>query len=74
MKLRIGRRAIEVSDFAEASRVYRDECDAHCLNGGRGSSDMPNGILPGHYVSWNGKVWPGQPREWTPAAVPVFVP
>ena len=74
MKLRIGRRAIEVADFAEASRVYRAECDAHVAGGGRGSSDMPSGILPGGHVSWNGKVWPCQPREWTPAVSPVYVP
>lgn len=74
MKLRIGRRSIEVADFSEASRAYLAACDEHIADGGYGSSDMPTGLLPGHYVSWNGKVWPGSPKYWTPAVKPVFVP
>jgi hypothetical protein len=71
MKLRIGRRVFEVADFAEASRIYAAERDSS----GRGSSTMPAGILPdGYSISYNGKVWPCQAREWTPAVAPVFVP
>jgi hypothetical protein len=36
---------------------------------------MPAGILPdGYSVSYNGKVWPCKPREWTSAVQPVYVP
>lgn len=72
MFLTIGKRAkVEVKDFAEASAVYsrlRDES-------GEGSSTFPEGKLPGHYVSYNGKVWAGKSsRDWAAGKTPVFNP
>jgi hypothetical protein len=69
MKLRIGNRlTIEVKDFAEASRIYSAERDAS----GEGGSTFPVGRLPGHYVSYNGRVWKGSPKAWQAGNVPVY--
>jgi hypothetical protein len=71
MKLRIGRRlTVEVQDFAEASAVY---CKAR-KESGEGGSTFPVGSLPGHYVSYNGKVWAGTPKDWQSGMTPVFNP
>ena len=71
MKLRIGRRiSVDVRDFAQASALYCNARDAS----GEGASTFPVGLLPGHYVSYNGKVWAGEPSDWVPGREPVFNP
>lgn len=71
MILTIGtRHRIEVRDFEEASEVYcrlRDES-------GEGGSSFPAGRLPGHYISYNGRIWKGSPRAWKPGDRPAFDP
>jgi hypothetical protein len=58
-KMKFGRRTFNVSDMAEASRLFREAV------GDRGSSAVPNGILLDSdgrqvgYVSYNGRVWRG---------------
>lgn len=71
MKLRIGRRlTVEVRDFAHASEVY----GALRSESGEGASTFPNGTLPGHYISYNGRVWAGTPQKWNPEMKPVYCP
>jgi hypothetical protein len=70
MKLFIGLRpAIEVASFEEASAAYckaRDES-------GAGAREFPNGrLMPGHFISYNGKVWAG--TEYVEGAEPVYSP
>jgi hypothetical protein len=72
MKFRIGNRlTAEVTDFAEASRVYAALRDAS----GEGASTFPVGRLPGHYISYNGRVWKGAPQNWVDGiSEPVYSP
>lgn len=70
MKLKIGSRSThEVSDFAQASYVYSTARDIS----GEGCSTFPRGTIIDadgpHYVSYNGKVWKGKPREARSALV-----
>lgn len=69
MILTIGKRhAVNVADVVEASAVYcrlRDES-------GEGGSTFPEGKLPGHRISYNGKVWKAGP--WKSGDVPVYNP
>lgn len=55
MKLFIGTKLIgEFATFAEASAAFCKRRDAS----GEGASTFPNGrLLPGHFISYNGKVW-----------------
>lgn len=72
MELRIGSRKHTVTDFAQASQIY---CLARDISG-EGSSTFPTGKIIGvdgpHYISYNGKVWKGTPKNWKPGDVPVF--
>lgn len=70
IKLKIGRKVFEVAGFPEASAVYQRERNAS----GEGASTFPVGRIPGHYVSYNGKVWAGSPKDWAPGKAPVFDP
>ena len=71
MKLKIGKRYTgEVADFAEASAVY---CRVR-KESGEGGSTFPTGSLPGHYVSYNGKVWAGKAKDWKAGDAPVYNP
>ena len=68
MKLRIGNRlTVEVKDLSEASRIY---CETRDLSG-EGASTFPVGRLPGHYISYNGRVWRGLPSKRKSADAPV---
>jgi hypothetical protein len=69
LTLTIGRRyTLAVASLDEASAMYgrlRDES-------GEGGSTWPIGRLSdGHYISYNGRVWFGDPRAWNPGDVPV---
>ena len=71
MKLRIGNRLTqEVATLAEASEVYCAARDAS----GEGGSTFPIGRLPGHHVSYNGKVWAGNPKDWKAGNAPAYNP
>jgi hypothetical protein len=78
MKLEIGRRhKIEVSDFAEASRVYTEIAwrEVAESNGYTRAGDYPFGRIDRKfYVSWNGTVWNGSPKAWKPGDKPVYRP
>lgn len=60
MTLKIGKRMqAEVATFAEASRIYSQARN----ESGEGASTFPVGRLTGgYYVSYNGRVWKGNPR------------
>lgn len=70
MKLVVRSQSFEVKNFAEASAIYcrlRNES-------GEGASTFCHGRLPGHYISYNGRVWKGKPRDWKPDTRPVYSP
>lgn len=61
---------------------YRDASNAWCAfrdKSGLGASEMPGvpeivdaqGRAVG-YISYNGRVWPGDPREWKPGVQPLY--
>ena len=64
-----------------ASRIYREAIERYDRETGRGgASGVPqcqitteSGDVVG-YVSYNGKVWAGDPKAWQPGWVPLFVP
>lgn len=71
MKLLIGKRAFEVSDFAAASAKYEN------IRGHKSSRHFPEGrILDGDNtiarVSYNAKIWPN--RDWQMGDVPLYNP
>lgn len=77
LTLHIGRKAIPVQSFADASSVYGNERDAYEF----GASQFPNGTITDGstvvaYVSYNGKVWKDRPsaRDWMPGTTPLFNP
>ena len=71
MKLTIGKRlSADVSGIAAASALYCRTRD----QSGEGNSTFPTGKIPGHYISYNGRVWAGKPRDWKPGDVPVYSP
>ena len=68
LTMRLGRKVHKIESFAHASRLYCAERDRR----GVGASRMhaapitdPDGSTVA-YVSYNGRVWQGEPREWTP--------
>ena len=70
MKLVVRSQVFEVKDFAEASATY---CRLRNESGEGGSTFRP-GRLAGNYISYNGRVWKGKPRDWTPGTQPVYSP
>lgn len=71
----IGKRRYAVSSLAEASAMF---CAARD-KAGTGASQTPTpmvfdaatGKLVAH-VSYNGRVWAGHPRDWTPRTKPLL--
>lgn len=73
LSIRVGRKTYAIPDLAAASRLV---CEARDRSGARSSRFTPplifdGGRLVGH-VSYNGRVWAGEPRDWKPGAVPLF--
>lgn len=64
-----------------ASRMYREAIERYDRETGRGgASTVPachivtdGGEVVG-YVSYNGKVWAGDPKAWAAGNAPLFVP
>lgn len=73
MELRLGRKTYPVADYAEASRIVCNERDRR----GVGASRFPDALIyEGDnligYVSYNGRVWAGNPRLWRPGHQPLY--
>lgn len=73
MQLIIRRKAVEVADFAEASKLY----DAARTKSGQGVRTFPDGEIKADRatiarVSYNAKIWPVEP--WAPGQVPLYDP
>ena len=67
--------------LAEASALYRRDCDAHAARTGKGASTMPEGVVydvtgasprVAARISWNGRVWAEKP--WAPGDQPLCDP
>ena len=73
---RIGNRAFGVQSWEQVSKAYRDTIDQLDL----GASETPRCEilnLRGEvvaYVSYNGRVWPGRPENWTSEKRPIYDP
>lgn len=77
LHLQIPARAIlPVDSIEQASRIYSDQREAS----GEGGSTFPTGLIfdetgsVTHHVSYNGKVWLGQSRDWTAETELAFNP
>lgn len=74
LTMQIGRRRYPVATLAEASRMF---CAARDKSG-VGGSKTPTPILfdangaQVAYVSYNGRVWAGNPRDWQPGNKPIW--
>lgn len=74
--LTVGKRTIEVADLKQASDVYSLMRE----KSGHGASRFPEGQLfdakgvQTHYVSYNGKVWPGTKYIMGGVNVPAYNP
>lgn len=67
-----------VDSLAEASRLCREYIQEFDLGGGNWTGGLITEVrnhkkVVGH-VSYNGIVWPGQPRDWTPETQPLYHP
>jgi hypothetical protein len=67
---------VEVDSMAEASRRCRDYIEEHALGaghwtGGRIRNEAGKMLA---YVSYNGKVWAGEPGSWQPGDAPLYDP
>jgi hypothetical protein len=79
MFLQIGNRRYPITDYKEASDKVLAAGDelmrqGHGPTSGGFSSPLivdSNGKTIG-YVSWNGRVWPGAPRDWTSEREPLY--
>lgn len=73
------RRSVTVASFAEASEkvlaftAEQDMGGTEWAQRGGGKLVSENGQHEG-YVSYNGKVWLGTPRDWKPGSQPIFDP
>jgi hypothetical protein len=73
LTLKIGRRAYSVPSYADASRMF---CAARDKSG-LGASRVPTPLIYDAngqqvaYVSYNGRVWAGSPRDWQPGRTPL---
>ncbi len=76
MELQIGRsKKKTISSFAEASKIFRKYLTDREL----GASRMPTAYIyendvQTHHVSYNGKVWKGDYKDWVPGVQPVYIP
>ena len=72
----IGRRSYPVASLAEASAMFIAARD----RAGTGGRDTPTPLLFDRegrqiaYVSYNGRVWAGTPRDWKPGHRPLVDP
>jgi len=75
LTMKIGRWQHAVASYADASNVFcamRDRL-------GRGASGTPTPLIYEAesvvaHVSYNGRVWPGSPKDWRDGLVPLFDP
>lgn len=73
LTIRVGRKAYPIADYAEASRLF---CAARD-KAGTGGRDTPTPLIfegdrQVAYVSYNGRVWAGDPRDWQPGRKPLY--
>ena len=65
---------VRCADYAAASAFYCAKRD----KSGKGASQFPpallytgSGCLVAH-ISYNGRIWPGSPKDWKPGDAPAF--
>lgn len=74
--VRVGKRQFPFTSYAHVSAAYRGTIDRL----GIGGSETPPCLLIGAngstvgYVSYNGRVWAGDPRNWISGKEPVYSP
>lgn len=73
LTLKIGRKAYAIESLADASRKV---CAARDKAGIGSSRFTPPSIFDGErqvgYVSYNGRVWAGEPRGWKAGDKPIY--
>lgn len=73
LTIRIGRKAYAVPDLAAASRLVCAARDKSGVGGSRFKTPLIfAGDKPVGYVSYNGRVWAGDPRGWKAGDKPLF--
>ena len=73
LTLAIGKRRYAVATLEDASRMFCAARDKSGFGNSKINNPLiyrPDGTLLG-YVSYNGRVWPGHPREWKPGIKPL---
>jgi hypothetical protein len=76
LTIRVGRKTHPIADYAEASRRTLAAVDALSRTGARLMDSFREPLIfEGDrqiaYVSQNGRVWAGHPRDWKPGAMPL---
>jgi len=73
---RIGRKTWPVASIKEASEAYRAAIDALGIGGSQTPSCtiLDGSGAPWGHVSYNGRVWLGDGRDWKPGQRPVYDP
>ncbi len=72
--MKVGKKTYPVADFATASQLTNAARD----RSGVGANRFTNPLLFDKtgkqvaYVSYNGRVWAGAPRDWAPDRQPLF--
>lgn len=75
IKLEVSALQFDVASLEEASSKYCELRDAS----GEGASTWPTGTVTKKdgtqlYISYNGKIWEGDPNKWRPGLEPVYSP
>lgn len=76
LTIKVGRKSYPIADYAEASRMTLAAAHALMMAGARMSESFRTPLIfegkrQVAYVSQNGRVWAGHPREWKPGATPL---
>lgn len=74
MFIQIGGKRYQVATFEHASVMFCRARDAYGEGGSRTPTPLivdEHGAIIG-YVSYNGRVWPGRPKDWKPETKPLF--
>lgn len=72
LTIRIGRKSYPIGNYADASRMVCKARDKSGVGSSRFSDPLIyEGDRAVAYVSYNGRVWAGSPRDWTPDRTPL---